>query len=312
MKGPGFLGSLLAPKMTVAQYAGKVMDEVGIPAEYRARFLPILIPYFDPARSPDYAAILVRAGQPCTKSAVQSTIASIPDKLKQYEEGGVDEEQINDFYDATFRQLALTFAVPLETSPLRDNLMFDANGNAVAVKNADISRMYICDRFLELRNPVAHKTARESQIQEAATVMAGKLQKEDIPQLQASVRSYSDGVMKAVTDLKQAKADAPPATPYNRLPLNKLQALGSARSSQFTAESAVRALATLPEEKKKALSAELTILFAVTRGLANEIIKAQAELEPKGGKRKRLTKKRTKGKKHAAGRRHQRTRARRA
>lgn len=172
-----YLTKVVYKNMTVKQYAELLMKTSGVPTEFYEPFLPYLLPYLDPAKKPDYSRLLVEAGQPCKKARVERDFILLESALKYAKEnleetkeiakGKNREKDIKDaerviqtIIDGRFPPNAAMIGEPLGESGIAENLDFDVNGNAIGVHEEDVNRMYLCDRWLELRYPEAHAKAR--------------------------------------------------------------------------------------------------------------------------------------------------------
>ena len=163
-----FLTKVVYKNLTVKQYAELLMKTVGVPQEYQAGFLPYLLPFLDPAVNPDYAVLLVEAGQPCKKLRVTQDFEDMAANIERAREGGLDEEELQQVINGRYIANVLMVAYPLGYSGIAQNLEYDVNGNAIGAKQLEVNRLYKCDRSLELKYPEAHAEARKRWIEATA------------------------------------------------------------------------------------------------------------------------------------------------
>lgn len=240
LRTPGQLRGSPLRSIPVEEFARDLMEAGGVPAEFREQFLPYLLPALDPAKNPDYAAIIVRAGQPCTRASVVGNFKELQRRLDAVDEGvepGEEAEQAkNAILVGALLGQAMTLAEPLEQGPLSVNLEFDENGNAVNVKVADIGRMYPCNRYLETKYPEAHAEVEERRINQAAEASAAAYRTNPTRMVVAADEAVAE-LTKTTRELASVLERAGPANKED-VP----QFIGSVATQLFLAKSVLRAI----------------------------------------------------------------------
>lgn len=212
LKGFPFLTKVVFKNMTVKQYADQLMTTAGVPLEYQAGFLPYLLPFLDPALNPDYAVLLVEAGQPCKKHRVTLDFQDLAARVQDAREGGLDEEGIEQLIRGRYIANVLMVAYPLGYSGVAQNLEYDVNGNAIGAKEMEVNRFYPCDRSLEVKYPEAHAEARKRWIEATADALAKNLPSANakfVSALLSSKKSLDDAVQKAIGSNGKSWDDIP-------------------------------------------------------------------------------------------------------
>jgi len=237
---PGQLRGSPERGITVEEFARDLMEAGGVPTEYREDFLPYLLPALDPAKNPDYAAIIVRAGQPCTRTAIVGNFKALQDRIDYVVDNMDNEDDAKEakksLLESLFRGQVMTLAEPLEEGPLKVNLEFDENGNAVGVQPSDLGRMYPCNRYLETKYPEAHAEVEERRLKQATEAAANVYRTNPTRMLAAAdeqIAELTEGTRELASVLERADAE-------HRQDIS--QFIGSVYARLFAAKYTLRAI----------------------------------------------------------------------